>query len=499
MTVEDKPEGNIIPLEGQAKSQDTPSDLSEDALAQRFVSKHGDSLRYVGQWHRWMTYDGVTWSVDHKLDAYEKARRVIREIAKRIFSGEMARGIEHISSTMVNASETERKTRTRELKKRSMALIRPLKSSKTVNAVVSLARHDYKIATSVDIWDGDPWLLNTPDGTLDLKAGVLRKHSPTDYMTMSTSCGPNIEKPKRWLEFLNQIMDGNQEMIAYLQRILGYCLTGTTGEQAMFFAFGAGANGKSVLLNVVGEILKGYHQTAPMETFIQTNEYRHPTELASLRGARIVTSTETQSGRRWDEVKIKRLTGGDPIAARFMRQDFFEYMPQFKLFIAGNHKPSINNVDEAMRRRLNFINFGVIIPKDKRDPDLKYKLFAEGGSILNWMIEGCLEWQRVGLHTPETVKQDTEQYMSAEDHFTAWWTERCEPNPRAFTTIADMYADWAAWMEKSGELIGSKKAFSQTVLGKSSALKIKYYQSNEGRGFRGVALKNPPVEGKQKA
>jgi putative DNA primase/helicase len=189
--------------------------------------------------------------------------------------------------------------------------------------------------------------------------------------------------------------------LAYLQRAVGYALTGLTQEHALFFAYGTGANGKSVLLSTAAGLLGDYHKTAPIETFTASNSDRHPTDLASLRGARLVTATETEEGRRWAEARIKQLTGGDTISARFMRQDFFEFAPSFKLFIAGNHKPSLRSVDEAIRRRFHLVPFAVTIPSEERDSDLAEKLKDEWPGILAWLIEGCLEWQTEGLRRPK--------------------------------------------------------------------------------------------------
>jgi putative DNA primase/helicase len=158
-----------------------------------------------------------------------------------------------------------------------------------------------------------------------------------------------------------------------------------------------------VLLSTVAGVLGDYHKTAPIETFTASNADRHPTDLASLRGARLVRATETEEGRRWAESRIKQLTGGDTVAARFMRQDFFEYRPQFKLIIAGNHKPSLRSVDEAIRRRFHLIPFAVTIPPEERDSDLADKLKAEWPGILAWMIEGCVEWQAECLRPPAAV------------------------------------------------------------------------------------------------
>ncbi len=189
----------------------------------------------------------------------------------------------------------------------------------------------------------------------------MRAHSPLDYVTKMTAVAPRGDCPT-FLAFLHRVMNGDQSLIAYLRRVLGYALTGVTNEHALFFAYGTGANGKSVLMSTTAGIMGDYHRTAPIETFTATHVDRHPTDLAMLRGARLVTATETEEGRRWAESRIKTLTGGDPVSARFMRQDFFEYTPAFKLVIAGNHKPGLRSVDEAIRRRFHLIPFGVTIP-----------------------------------------------------------------------------------------------------------------------------------------
>jgi putative DNA primase/helicase len=238
--------------------------------------------------------------------------------------------------------------------------------------------------------------LNTPDGVIDLRTGDVRPHDPLDYMTKIAAVAPRGGCPL-FLKFLDRITHGDAELIAYLRRVFGYALTGDVSEHALFFGHGTGANGKSVLLSTMAGMMGDYHKTAPIETFTATDSDRHPTDLAMLRGARLVTATETEEGRRWAESRIKTLTGGDPVAARFMRQDFFEYWPQFKLVIAGNHKPGLRSVDEAIRRRFHLIPFAVTIPPEERDAELAEKLKAERPGILQWLVEGCLEWQIEGL------------------------------------------------------------------------------------------------------
>ena len=242
--------------------------------------------------------------------------------------------------------------------------------------------------------------------TFDLRTGVGRPPDPLDYITKKTACGaaPAGTPHPLWTKFLDRVTGHNVELQGFLQRYIGYCCTGFTTEHVFVFAYGTGANGKSTFINTIAGILGDYATVADMSTFIASNHERHPTDLAKLRGARLVVAQETQKGRRWDETKIKALTGGDKITARFMRQDFFDFMPTFKLFIGGNHKPRLSNVDEAMRRRLLLVPFTVQIPRGRTRPAPAEKLKAEWPAILRWCIEGCLEWQRIGLAPPGVVR-----------------------------------------------------------------------------------------------
>ena len=279
-------------------------------------------------------------------------------------------------------------------------------SAKTVAAVERLAKADRHHAATVEQWDSDPWLLNTPGGTVDLRTGKMRRHRAEDYLTKTTAVAPGGECPL-WLSFLGRITADDATLQAYLQRMAGYALTGSIREHALFFGYGTGANGKGVTINTLSGIMGDYAAIATMETFTASQSDRHPTDLAMLRGARLVTAQETEEGRRWAESRIKSMTGGDPITARFMRQDFFTYNPCFKLLIAGNHRPALRGVDEAIRRRMNLIPFAVRIPPEERDPDLPEKLRMEWPGILKWAIAGCLEWQRIGLSPPAAVTEAT--------------------------------------------------------------------------------------------
>jgi putative DNA primase/helicase len=215
----------------------------------------------------------------------------------------------------------------------------------------------------------------------------------------------------------------------------------------------------------------------------------HPTDVAGLRGARLVTAGETEEGRHWNEAMIKRVTGGDPIKARFMYKDYFEYFPQFKLLISGNHKPSLKSVDEAIRRRFHLIPFDVTIPKERRDPDLEDKLRPEWPGILAWMIEGCLEWQSVGLNPPTAVLKATGEYLDAEDSLANWLADECCQVGRRgdFTATKELYLSWTEWCERSGEHPGSKNGFSDKLVGKGFE-RDRLGSRGGGRGFRGIRL-----------
>jgi putative DNA primase/helicase len=366
-------------------------------------------------------------------------------------------------------------------------LQRKITSSQTVSAVERLARCDPEHAATVAQWDSDPWLFSTPVGVVDLKTGELREHSRGDYITKLAGAGPGGELADcpRWLSFLDRVTDGRTELAGFLQRMCGYALTGITREHALFFLHGTGANGKSVFLGTVSGILAEYGKTAAIETFIASRNEHHPTDVAGLQGARLVTAFETEDGRRWAESKIKSLTGGDRVSARFMRQDFFEFTPQFKLLIAGNHKPRLRAVDEAMRRRFNLVPFAVTIPENERDKDLAEKLRDEWPGILQWMIEGCLAWQREGLNPPEIVRTATETYFADEDAISRWIEEACTVGRQFETSCAQLFANWKSWCEQNGEYCGALRSFSQN-------LETRQYQRVHGRdrnAFRGLAVR----------
>ena len=441
------PTGIPAPIEGIDYS-------NEDGLALAFSHQFAQDWRYCSSWSKWLVWNGVRWNVDKVLYVMHLCRTVCRCAA-------------------MYADTPKSKSR--------------LASASTISAIERIVRSDPRHSATVEEWDVNTWLLNTPGGIVDLKTGARGPHDRARRMTKVTTATPQGECPV-WRNFLVNVTGGDAELQNYLQRVVGYCLTGDLSTHALFFLYGTGANGKSVFVNVISTVLGDYAANAPMDTFMESRTDRHPTDLAGLRGARFVSATETEQGRRWNESKIKAITGGDHITARLMHQDFFTYAPQFKLLIAGNHKPAIRNIDEAMRRRMHLIPFTITVPPEKRDPLLTEKLLAERDGILAWALEGCLMWQQLGLKQPATVVQATEEYFEAEDAMGRWLAERCNLGPNQKALTATLFNDWKQWSELAGEYTGTQRRFSDALL----ARRFEKWRNSMGvRGYVGLDLKQP--------
>ncbi len=420
------------------------ADVSEDAIALRFTQDHGDTLRFdhdVGRWYQWQ---GTHWVPQIVPIAFHYAREIGRRLggAKRsICKASVAAGAERF------------------------------------------AQADPRHAVTADIWDRDPMLLATPAGTLDLRSGRMHRPRREDYITRVTGCAPERGTPERWLAFLDQATGGDRAMQVYLQRIAGYCLTGLTGEHALFFLYGPGGNGKSSFLNILLHILGDYALNAPMETFTSSRFAQHPTELAMLKGARLVTASETEQGRSWAEARIKNLTGGDPVTARFLHRDFFTYRPQFKLLFAGNHQPTLHNVDPAMQRRFYMTPFLHSPPTP--DHALEDKLQEEAPRILAWALAGCLDWQQDGLARPASVSAATADYFANQDLVGQWIEECCVLGPREWEQPGILFNNWSAYARGAGEEAGTAKVFRMTLEKRG----FHWSRSNGIRRHSGIALR----------
>jgi putative DNA primase/helicase len=441
------------PPSTDAAPTDQAPAFSEEAIALRFAAERAGDTRYVAAWSKWLRYDGKCWRTDETVATFDAVRATCRAVALEIAKPNMRRAI---------------------------------CSAKTVAAVERLARSDRRLAATAEQWDADIWALNTPGGVVDLGTGKLRSHQVEEYMTKVTAVAPGGDCPL-WRAFLERITDGDRELQQFQQRWCGYALTGSTREHALGFGHGVGANGKSVFTSTITGILADYATTAPIETFTVTASEQHPTELARLRGARLVVATETEEGRRWAESKIKMLTGGDRTAARFMRQDFFEFTPQFKLWIVGNHKPGLRSVNEAIRRRFLLVPFNVVIPEAERDKDLAEKLKAEWPGILQWMIEGALEWRRIGLAPPAAVTNATSAYLESEDAVALWLDECTVADPNAWESSSALFGSWKAWAERTGEYVGTQRRFLQSLETKPGA-GVVWERRMHARGYRGRCI-----------
>jgi putative DNA primase/helicase len=313
----------------------------------------------------------------------------------------------------------------------------------------------------------------------------IRPHDPKDYITKITAVGPGGECPL-WLKFLDRVTGGERALKENLQRIAGYCCTGITSEQVLFFLYGTGANGKSIFINTVAGVLGDYAVTAPMDALVITKGDRHPTDLAGMRGARLVVAQEIEKGARWAEAKLKALTGDKAIRVRFMRQDFFDMPITFKIVITGNHKPSLSGINEAIRRRFHLIPFSVTIPPHERDKDLFEKLKPEWPGILQWMLEGCFEWQTIGLAPPRAVTDATAEYLAEEDALAMWIEECCiTDNRNNWKLSAKLWQSWKMWAERRNEVVGSQKSLGQAL----DELGYYFSKSQNVRGHQGIKLK----------
>ncbi len=408
-----------------------PYDATEDAVAQGFTASH-PLLRWCQTLGKWFVWDGAVWKQDETVYVFDQIRLYCREHS--------------------------------EWKSKSQSDLRKQCSASFVAAAEKFCKSDRRYAITPDQFDCDDWQLNTPSGLVDLRTGQTQGHEPEAYCTRISAVAARGEC-HRWMEFLGDVTDCDVELMDYLQRMVGYCLTGSTREHSLHFLYGTGGNGKSVFLETITGIMGDYAKTSPMETFTESRNDRHPTELAMLQGARLVVAQETEPGKRWAQSRIKALTGGDKVTARYMRQDFFEFTPKFKLVIAGNAKPKLDTVDEAMRRRFHIVPFTIQIPPEDRDRDLADKLQDEWSGIMAWAVEGCIQYQEQGLAPPSKVVEATNEYLESQDIFGEWMDTECEIGPDFWGTPKLLYGAWCQFSDASRERPGRQSEFRERMEG----------------------------------
>jgi putative DNA primase/helicase len=421
---------------------DTPQEpLTDLGNARRFLAHHGRILRYVPSWKKWLIWDSTLWTVDEVNAVTNLAKETVRGLYEQV------RFIEDPD------------------KRRSFAqhVARSESHSRIVD-MLKLAESEAGLAVTSAQLDVDPWALNVLNGTLDLQTGQLQKHRQEDLITKlaPVEYNPEAECPT-WLVFLHRILGGDADLIHYVQKAVGYSLTGSIAEQCLFGLHGTGANGKSTLIQTLRALLGDYAMQTPAETLLLKSSDGPRSDLARLRGARFVAAVEVEQGRRFNEVLVKQLTGGDTVTARHLYGEFFEYQPTYKLWLAVNHTPTVRGTDHAIWRRIQKLPFTVTVPTDERDKCLAEKLQAELPGILRWAVEGCLAWQREGLEPPSAVQQATQAYRSEMDVVSAFIDQCCVVVPQHNVSSSDLYSAYTTWCKDMGETPISQKELASVL------------------------------------
>ena len=428
--------------------------LTDSGNAQLFAAQHSNDVRYCHTWKKWLIWDGTRWCTDHTGQIFGRAKQTVRTFYA---AASVATDSDDRKQLAKHASRSE--------------------SEGSIRAMLSLARNEPGIAITAEQFDREIWKLNVENGTINLHDGKVYSHRREDLNTKlaPVEYDPDASCPN-WEEFLNTIMAGNARMIGFLQRAIGYSLTGDVSEQVLFFLYGTGANGKSTFLRTIQEMLGDYAKQAAPNLLVTKRGDSHPTEVADLRGSRFVVVVEVEEGRRMAEALVKQMTGGDKIKSRFMHQDFFEFDPTHKLYLAANHKPVIRGTDYAIWRRIHLVPFNVTINPSQQDRTLLHRLRSESPGILAWAVKGCLEWQQSGLSIPFEVAEATDNYRGEMDVLANFFKECCEESSGQLTQAQELYGAYRKWCNDNGE----KYPLEQR--GFSTKLKEKGYVSKRGKG-----------------
>jgi putative DNA primase/helicase len=365
-------------------------------------------------------------------------------------------------------------------------------SANRIRNMLELAATEPELSTTPDMLDSNPWFLNVENGTVDLRTGTLRPHRREDLITKlaPVQYDPNANAPL-WNKFLTEIMSGDTELVNFLQRAVGYALTGDTREECLFFCYGQGSNGKSTFLETLRSMLGEYARQTDFNTFLahRFDSGGPRTDIARLHGARLVTASEADSEKGFDSKLIKMLTGSDTVTARKLYESETEFKPQHKLFLAANHKPIVKEQTEGFWRRIRLIPFTAVFTADNRDKRLAQKLLKEIPGILNWAIDGCIEWRKTGLHEPIAVKRATRHYRDENDILGEFLITSSKMDPASWVSTAALYqafTDW--WMETrgTGQRPVSMGWFTRLLAEKPEFKPVK---RKNVRGWKGIALK----------
>ena len=405
----------------------TPN-LTDLGNASRLVACHGQELQYCHAWKKWLIWSGTHW----KADDTGKIVQLAKDIVQRL----------HLEA--IEAQDAKLKVKLAKWALQSESGVR-------IREMIRLAPSETGIPVTPDDLDADHWTLNVPNGTLDLPSGELRPPRREDLCTklIPIPFHPKSECP-RWQKFLADVTCGKQDLAQFLQRAVGYTLTGSTKEQVIFILHGTAANGKTTFVELIRKLLGGYALTADASTFLARPYDGVRNDLARLRAARFVSAQEVGEGRRLDESLAKQVTGGDAVTARYLYAEFFEFVPQLKLFLATNHKPEIRGTDNAIWRRIRLVPFTRIFASEEQDKDMLRKLKGEMQGTLAWAVEGCLAWQRNGLDEPEAVVEATRDYRKEMDEVGEFITECCVLHKNAWVSSENLYREYQDWCRSNG-------------------------------------------------
>jgi putative DNA primase/helicase len=427
-----------------------PYPLTDAGNAERFAGRNRDEVRFVHGPDRWLVWDGARW-------AYDDLREVLRR------AKDSARSI-HLEAQLAGDSKVGEKISKHAWKS---------ERRQSIDAALALARAEPPLAIVPDDLDRDPDLFNVENGTIELRTGKLRSHAPADGITkLAPIAFDAAAAAPRWEAFLRRVIP-DVAVREYVQRAVGYACSGSVAEHVLFFLYGTGRNGKSTFLELLLLLLGEYAKAAPHNLLLASKQDRHTAEIATLMGFRFVTANEAAEGRAWDEAKVKWLTGGDTISARWMHGNPFTFWPSHKFWIAANHKPRVSGTDLGFWRRVHLIPWTVTIPEEDVDKELLAKLRAELPGVLRWAVEGCLEWHRSGLRPPPAVLAATKEYRSGEDVIGAFLGERTTTGERVDQPA--LYAEYRLWAEKGGERHMSARAFG-------AGLEERGYQRDRSHG-----------------
>ena len=464
-------------IQGQTQQEKTKEGLpiierTDNWNAMQMARLFGNKLRYCGEYGKWLSYKNGKWEIDVTNEVDRCASSTVREM-------------------FAEASKIKDKDERNELAKYAIKC----DSNAKIKAMMERGRAIMPIRSEhIDNHLKTRFMLNVKNGTLDLNTMTIRPSERLDYITKQTNVVyEKTSKCPKWMEFLSQIMEGNNNLIRFIQCALGYSLTGDTSGQCFFFLYGTGSNGKSVLLETVMDMLGDYARPCDPDMLIQKRNEDHPTAVASLKGSRFVSTTEISQSGQLHEAKIKRLTGTDTINARFMRQDGFDFHPTHKIWMAANHKPRIVGTDKGIWRRVRLIPFNFQVSEEEQRPlsEMIDEFRKEYSGILNWMLEGCSIWLKDGLFIPQEVVEATKAYQEEEDVLAEFFEEYCEESANAFCTSSDLINTYKDWCEERREQypMGSR-TFSNNVKGRGFINGTSTIDGKKVRGWQGLRLKS---------